>query len=307
MGLTQAILTAVVLSLTLSACGGGSAEPDSSTVASMPTQETAVSNGSADNTPAPQEQAVSEEQQVVSVVTPPAPAPTPVKPVTPTTPAVKPVVTTTPPKDTNDTGGVQSPIDPVESVAEQPVNQIPEISGNPTSVVDAGQVYSFSPTATDADADTLTFSAINLPYWADFNTQDGTVSGSPTDQDIGDFNNIRISVSDGTDSAELAAFSISVNPVVVAQTTGSISLRWIAPATRTDGTPLNLGDINGYYIYVGTTRDNLQMWTELTDGDMTTLTIDDLEFGDYYVAISVFDREANVSAQSNVVMKSVIN
>ncbi|MCM8857253.1 MAG: putative Ig domain-containing protein [Candidatus Thiodiazotropha sp.] len=301
---TQAILTAIVLSFILSACGGGSATPDSNQVANNPNQDTAVSNGGAESTPAPQEETVNDGQEVSVVVPPPPP---PVKPVTQTTPTVNPVAPTTPPEDTSKDGGVQTPTDPAENEVPQPVNQVPVIGGTPASAVDAGDAYRFSPTATDGDTDTLSFSVANLPNWADFNTQNGTVSGSPTDQDVGNYNNIQITVSDGTDSATLTAFTISVNPVVVAQTTGSMSLRWTAPTTRTDGSSLSLADIKGYCIYVGTTRDNLQMQVELAEGDLTSYILDNLELGEYYVAVSVFDQQDIMSSYSNIVLKSVID
>ncbi|MCU7877560.1 MAG: hypothetical protein KZQ84_12310 [Candidatus Thiodiazotropha sp. (ex Lucinoma borealis)] len=308
---TQAILTAIVLSFILSACGGGSATPDSTQVANNPDQDTAVSNGGADNTPAPQEETVNGGQEVSVVVPPPPP---PVKPVTPTTPTVKPVAPTTPPvkpvaptEDTSSNGDNQTPTDPAENDVPQPVNQVPVIGGNPASAVDAGDAYRFSPTATDGDTDTLSFSVANLPNWADFNTQNGTVSGSPTDQDVGNYNNIQITVTNGTDSATLTAFTISVNPVVVEQTTGSMSLRWTAPTTRTDGSSLSLADIKGYCIYVGTTRDNLQMQVELAEGDLTSYILDNLELGEYYVAVSVYDQQDIMSSYSNIVLKSVVN
>ncbi|MES9939149.1 MAG: putative Ig domain-containing protein [Candidatus Thiodiazotropha sp. 6PLUC1] len=191
--------------------------------------------------------------------------------------------------------------------AQAAANQAPTISGNPAAAVDAGIAYNFSPVADDADNDTLTFSITNLPAWASFNHSNGTLSGTPSAQDVGDYNNIRISVSDGTDSTNLSAFTIRVNSVVVAATTGSMSLRWTAPTTRTDGSSLNLSEINGYHIYIGTTPNNLQMHVDLGQGDLNSHTIDNLDLGDYYVAIAAYDRTGNASDLSNTVQKSVVN
>ena len=191
--------------------------------------------------------------------------------------------------------------------AQQSANQAPSISGDPAASVDAGVAYVFAPTASDGDDDTLTFSVTNLPSWASFNSADGTLSGTPGAQDVGDYNNIRISVSDGTDSADLAAFSIRVNSVEVVVTTGSMSLRWAAPSTRTDGSSLSLSEIDGYCIYIGTTPDNLAMHVDLSQGDLTSHTVDNLEVGNYYVAITAYDRSGNASDLSNVVQKSVVN
>ena len=191
--------------------------------------------------------------------------------------------------------------------AQQAANQAPSISGSPATSVDAGDAYVFAPAASDGDDDTLTFSVANLPSWAGFNSADGTLSGTPGAQDVGDYNNIRISVSDGTDTADLAAFSIRVNSMEPAATTGSMSLRWAAPSTRTDGSSLSLSEIDGYCVYIGTTPDNLQMHIDLSQGDLTNYTVDNLEVGNYYVAVTAYDRLGNTSDLSNIVQKSVVN
>jgi hypothetical protein len=193
------------------------------------------------------------------------------------------------------------------SEAQVAENQAPTIGGVPATSVDAGVAYRFTPVVDDADNDNLTFSVTNLPAWASFNSTNGSLSGTPSAQDVGDYNNIRITVSDGTDSANLAAFNVRVNTVEVVTTTGSMLLRWMAPSTRTDGSSLSLSEINGYHIYVGTNPDNLQMYVDVSQGDLDRYTIDNLDLGDYYVAIAAYDQTGNASGLSNVVQKSVVN
>ncbi len=89
------------------------------------------------------------------------------------------------------------------------VNTPPEISGTPDTLAYVDKVYTFIPTATDADGDTLTFSIQNLPPWATFDTSTGTLTGIPTE--IGTFADIVISVSDGRGGSDsLEAFTIEV-------------------------------------------------------------------------------------------------
>ncbi|WP_311567953.1 tandem-95 repeat protein [Photobacterium arenosum] len=90
------------------------------------------------------------------------------------------------------------------------VNDAPVISGQPQDQVSEDTQYSFTPQASDMDADTLTFSIENKPVWASFNTQTGELSGIPDNSHVGSSSGIVISVSDGSESASLAAFSISV-------------------------------------------------------------------------------------------------
>jgi hypothetical protein len=90
-------------------------------------------------------------------------------------------------------------------------NRAPTISGSPTRSVDVGVAYTFTPTANDPDNDTLGFTIQNRPSWASFDTATGRLSGTPASANVGAYNNIVISVSDGKASASLAAFNLTVN------------------------------------------------------------------------------------------------
>ena len=74
----------------------------------------------------------------------------------------------------------------------------------------AAQSYTFQPSASDPDGDTLSFSIQNKPSWASFSSTTGRLSGTPTTSQAGTYGNIVIGVSDGRLSASLAAFSITV-------------------------------------------------------------------------------------------------
>jgi len=89
-------------------------------------------------------------------------------------------------------------------------NLPPTISGTPPASAQAGDAYSFVPTASDPDGDSLTFSIANRPGWATFNSATGELSGTPVDADAGNYPNIRISVTDGLFTTSLPAFAISV-------------------------------------------------------------------------------------------------
>jgi hypothetical protein len=89
-------------------------------------------------------------------------------------------------------------------------NSPPTLSGTPPTSVTVGQAYAFTPTATDANNDALVFSIGNKPPWASFSTGTGALTGTPVSNDIGTYANIQISVSDGTATASLPTFSITV-------------------------------------------------------------------------------------------------
>ena len=89
-------------------------------------------------------------------------------------------------------------------------NRAPTISGTAVATASAGAAYSFLPSASDADGDTLSFSISGKPAWASFSVATGALTGTPTAANAGTFSNIIISVSDGKLSTSLAAFSIQV-------------------------------------------------------------------------------------------------
>ncbi|HNR23666.1 MAG TPA: hypothetical protein PKL49_11670, partial [Steroidobacteraceae bacterium] len=57
------------------------------------------------------------------------------------------------------------PSPPVTPTPPPTSNTPPVISGTPATAVQAGQAYAFTPSASDADNDTLTFSVGGLPSW----------------------------------------------------------------------------------------------------------------------------------------------
>ncbi|HEY3486361.1 MAG TPA: putative Ig domain-containing protein [Ilumatobacteraceae bacterium] len=118
-------------------------------------------------------------------------------------------------------------------VTSAPVNRPPVISGVPMTSVEAGVAYTFVPTASDPDGDTLLFSIAGQPSWAAFDTRTGRLSGTPPSGTTGTFSNIRISVSDGPNTVSLAAFSITVTAPT---TNRPPTITGTPPTTATQGT-----------------------------------------------------------------------
>lgn len=124
----------------------------------------------------------------------------------------------------------QLPSEPAEvKVTVRAVDDAPEISGTPVTQIDQDSAYQFTPAGTDVDGDTLTFSILNAPKWAKFDKTTGMLSGTPRGSDVGRYENIVISVSDGNSVSALSAFSIAVNavapvtPVNTAPTASTVS------------------------------------------------------------------------------------
>ncbi|MCU8085751.1 beta strand repeat-containing protein, partial [Shewanella sp. SM23] len=104
------------------------------------------------------------------------------------------------------------------------VNSAPTILGTPANSVAQGALYSFVPSAADADGNSLVFDITNRPLWASFNTATGALSGTPSNADVGTTTAIVISVSDGVLSASLPAFNLTVTNVNDAPTISSTAI-----------------------------------------------------------------------------------
>lgn len=94
-------------------------------------------------------------------------------------------------------------------------NDAPVLTGDPVTTVAQGGSYKLTLTATDEDAnDTKTFSIINKPAWAIFNTATGELTGVPTASDVGTTTGIIITVIDGAGATHsIASFDITVSNV----------------------------------------------------------------------------------------------
>lgn len=108
-------------------------------------------------------------------------------------------------------GGVDTAPVAEETPTSQPANQPPEVSGTPAATVTAGEAYSFQPEASDADGDFLEYTITNQPVWATFSDETGSLTGTPTDANVGDSGDITITITDGKDTRSIGPFTIKVN------------------------------------------------------------------------------------------------
>ena len=182
-------------------------------------------------------------------------------------------------------------------------NKAPAISGNATTAVVANSSYSFMPLASDADGDTLVFQIQNKPSWATFDTLTGKLSGTPTIAHAGDYPNIAITVNDGTTSAALSAFSITVTAPSNNDAVEPVTLSWSAPTQNEDGTTLS--NLAGYTIHYGASREALDKSIPLNNPGIDRYVVDGLPAGTYYFGIRAFTSSGIQSTMSNVVSRVI--
>jgi hypothetical protein len=181
---------------------------------------------------------------------------------------------------------------PVTTVAAE--NPAPQIFGSAATTAKVGQSYSFQPSATDADHHALTFSVSNAPDWLTFNAATGRLFGTPTSADIGTDRGMVLVVSNGTSSARLAAFSITV--VAAGSSSGNVSLSWQPPTENTNGSALL--DLAGYVIHYGSASKTYTSAITITNPGLTSYVVEDLPAGTYYFSMTSTSTSGEESALS---------
>ena len=177
-------------------------------------------------------------------------------------------------------------------------NRAPTISGAPTTSLNSGASYSFTPTAADADGDALTFNIANKPAWATFNTSTGQLSGTPTVANVGTYAGIVISVSDGKTTTSLPSFAISVNQV----SNGRATLSWMPPTTNTDDSALT--NLSGFRVYYGTNANALTQTIDIQNASISSYVVDDLSPATWFFAVKAI-ADGIESDFSTVVSKTI--
>jgi hypothetical protein len=196
--------------------------------------------------------------------------------------------------------GTDAPVTPAPPAA---TNHAPTISGTAPTQAQAGQAFTFVPTANDADGDRLTYSISNKPTWASFDAGTGRLTGTAV---AGAFTNIVITVSDGQSTASLAGFTVNVSAAASAPpspATGSATLAWMPPTQRTDGTSLN--NLAGYRIHYGLDAGSLENTVTVSNPGLATYQVDNLGSGTYYFVVVAYDTAGIESTFSTVVSKKI--
>jgi len=180
-------------------------------------------------------------------------------------------------------------------------NSAPKISGDPPAAIAAAEYYFFTPTIEDAEGDDLAITVEDLPDWARFDSESGSISGTPTESDIGIYTGISITVSDGNLSDTLGPFSIEV--IQQGAAPGSVILRWTAPAANTDGSTLR--DLAGYRIYWGPSFGNYHTIVSIENPSVNRYVIENLAPGSYTFVATALNAAGVESSHSQTATATV--
>jgi hypothetical protein len=202
----------------------------------------------------------------------------------------------------NSGGETKTPPATAQSPSPGATNTPPSITASPVTAVSAGQTYSLTPIAQDADGDVLAFAIENRPEWAQFSTVTGELVGTPSAAHAGVYDNIKISVSDGKTTVALDPFSISVGAMSAGTSSGTV-LQWNLPMVTEGGQQLSA--LAGVRIHYGKTAEALAETIEIRNPGVANYVVENLPAGTYYFAVRAFTEAGEQSALSNVISKVI--
>jgi hypothetical protein len=166
----------------------------------------------------------------------------------------------------------------------------------------AGQAYQFTPSASDADQDVVTFVITNKPSWATFNSATGALTGTPVASDAGMYANVEIAATDGNEVTALSPFAITVTAPASAGTS-AVTLAWTPPTENVDGS--TLVDLSGYKIHYGDASQQYSDTIAVSNPGLTRYVIDALPPGTHYVAMTAYTSSGAESDYSGEVKVTV--
>lgn len=178
-------------------------------------------------------------------------------------------------------------------------NQPPTISGTPPSLVSANSTYDFRPQASDPDNTALSFSIDNRPAWANFSSGTGRLYGTPSLGNIGEYRDISITVSDGTNTARLGPFDIEV----AAGGNGAVTLSWTIPTQNTDGSALT--DLSAFRVGWQRTGSAAQGSININNASVSSYVVENLAAGTYDFTIVAINSVGIASAPSNTTRATI--
>ena len=145
------------------------------------------------------------------------------------------------------------------------------------------------------------FAIDGLPHWAGFVEITGELYGTPDDADIGFYDAITISATDGIVETSLPPFSIEV--VAPGASQGAVTLSWAPPTENEDGSYLT--DLAGYWLYWGNNPGQYTQWMRIDNPGLTTVVIESLVPGSWEFAMTSFNAAGIESSLSNAVTRFV--
>ena len=169
------------------------------------------------------------------------------------------------------------------SISIKPINDKPVLLNHQTSTdQDIGIDIHALAGAFDIDDENLIINATSTRYGTTEIKDAGMLTYMPPPTFSGE-DTITYNVADEHGGTTSALITVKVNAV---QKVSSIELNWGIPTKRNDGSPLDENDIKGYLLAYGTNSMQLAQ-SEFINGARTlNYTIEDLNQGTYYFAIS---------------------
>ena len=99
--------------------------------------------------------------------------------------------------------------------------------------------------------------------------------------------------------------SVTIAGVDEAPTSADVTLSWVAPVEREDGTPISMAELAGYRVYYGTSAGNYTTQVDINNGSTMNVTLSGLTTGTYYIVVTAIDVDGRESVYSQEAVQTI--
>ena len=179
-------------------------------------------------------------------------------------------------------------------------NSAPTIAGSPPSNILEGELYEFTPSASDPDGDTLEFSIARKPAWASFDRATGRLSGTPGRRGCRQFHQHR-HLGLGRQGLRIACgLQYLGQPDCCRHSDAVTGIRRPKMPTAP-----RLTDLAGYRIYYGRNPNNLERSIVVDNPGLTRYVVENLTPARWYFSMTSVNSGGIESARSATVSKTI--
>ncbi len=88
---------------------------------------------------------------------------------------------------------------------------------------------------------------------------------------------------------------------------GDITVSWVAPAEREDGSAISMTEIAGYHVYYGDSQGSYAHEVAIDSGSTMSVMLNNLAAGMYYIAVTTVDTDGRESAWSQEAVRTIVD
>jgi hypothetical protein len=171
-------------------------------------------------------------------------------------------------------------------------NKPPSFDDNGNVIIAVGEYVEIKLNALDPEREELNYSTSNFPPFLTLDPNTSIIFGTPKLQDIGVYQDIKISISDGINTIIAGPYTVQVEKELF-----KIEVTWTEVTQDVDSD--NISNVSGYKIYLSKALDDYYQEVTIEDSTIISHNIGRLAAGTYFISMKSYLTSGLESELSN--------